>query len=280
MGCTTSKNESSDSSIIRKALLIGINYMHTQSELRGCINDTENLKHFLVSNRYFNNDEFIMMNDYKLGKLNPTKRNILNQLNGLVRFAKKNPEKQIQMLISYSGHGSSTVDRSGDEDDGYDEMLCPLDYETNGFIVDDDIKRDFIDLLPSNVKLFMLVDACHSGTICDLKYEYFIGSTLRTKSRRFTVDSNCNVILISGARDIETAADAFIYDPTNKRYEYQGAMTASFIANYNDTISYQDLIMNMRSWLKLKKYRQVPQLSSGKSINVDQRCILSEFKDS
>lgn len=280
MGCTTSKNESSESGIIRKALLIGINYMNTKSELRGCINDSENLKHFLVSNGYFNDDEFTMMNDYKLGKLTPTKRNILRQLNDLVRFAKKRPNQQICLFVAYSGHGSSTIDRSGDEDDGYDEMLCPLDYETNGFIIDDDIKREFIDMLPSNVKLFMLIDACHSGTVCDLKYEYFVGLTQRTKSHKFTVDSACNVVLISGARDVETAADAFIYDPTNKRYEYQGAMTASFIANYNDAVSYQDLITNMRSWLKLKKYQQVPQLSAGKSIDVNHRCILSEFKDS
>ena len=39
--------------MLKKALLIGINYTGTDYELRGCINDSINLKQFLISNKFF-----------------------------------------------------------------------------------------------------------------------------------------------------------------------------------------------------------------------------------
>ena len=36
-----------------------------------------------------------------------------------------------------SGHGGQTKDRDGDEVDGFDEVIYPLDFKTNGHIVDD-----------------------------------------------------------------------------------------------------------------------------------------------
>lgn len=36
-----------------------------------------------------------------------------------------------------SGHGGQTEDLDGDEEDGYDEVIYPVDYEANGHIVDD-----------------------------------------------------------------------------------------------------------------------------------------------
>ena len=271
MGCIQSRSTESNSDVIRKALLIGINYFGTKSELRGCINDTINLKRFLISKGYFKDADFVMMNDRKFGKLNPTRMNILQQLSDLVEFAERHPTKNINIFVAYSGHGSHIEDKSGDEYDGYDEMLCPVDYIQNGFILDDDVKAGFIDLLPSNVNLFMLVDACHSGTMGDLKYEYFSGKSLGCKINEKSIETECNVVLLSGARDAETAADAFLYDSTDKQHEYQGAMTAAFIANYDDGMSYRDIIATTKLWLKLKKYKQNPQLSSGKLIDVESK---------
>lgn len=36
-----------------------------------------------------------------------------------------------------SGHGGQVKDRNGDEKDGYDEVIFPLDYQRAGYIVDD-----------------------------------------------------------------------------------------------------------------------------------------------
>ena len=40
-------------SIIKKCLLIGINYTGTSFALNGCINDSYNIQKFLLSNGYF-----------------------------------------------------------------------------------------------------------------------------------------------------------------------------------------------------------------------------------
>lgn len=45
------------------------------------------------------------------------------------------------MLTSFSsGHGGQTADLDGDEDDGFDEVIYPLDFKQAGHIVDDDSK--------------------------------------------------------------------------------------------------------------------------------------------
>jgi hypothetical protein len=37
-----------------------------------------------------------------------------------------------------SGHGGQTKDLDGDEDDGNDEVVYPVDFKQNGHIVDDE----------------------------------------------------------------------------------------------------------------------------------------------
>ena len=42
-------------------------------------------------------------------------------------------------LLTRSGHGGQTPDLDGDEDDGYDEVIYPVDFRVAGHIVDDDM---------------------------------------------------------------------------------------------------------------------------------------------
>lgn len=42
-------------------------------------------------------------------------------------------------LTTSTGHGGQTKDLDGDEDDGYDEVIYPVDFRTAGHIVDDDM---------------------------------------------------------------------------------------------------------------------------------------------
>ncbi len=39
------------------------------------------------------------------------------------------------------GHGGQTEDIDGDEEDGYDEVIYPVDFRTAGHIVDDEMHR-------------------------------------------------------------------------------------------------------------------------------------------
>jgi len=260
--------------VIKRALLIGINYTGTKHALSGCINDSHNLKDFLVKSNYFKQNEIIMMNDKIKGGYYPSRRNIEAQFRNLVSFANKHRSSKVLLFVSYSGHGSYMIDRNGDEKDGKDEVLCPIDCDRRGYIKDDFIKAQLINRLPSNVKLVMMVDACHSGTMCDLKFDYdknnlgYSGSSKKSQSK-------CDVVMISGCMDSQTSADAYL---RNKgKFQYQGAMTASFLANYHDNISYYDLLTKMRKWLKNRSFDQIPQLSSGKLINIRKPFLLGGF---
>lgn len=46
-----------------------------------------------------------------------------------------------------------------------------VDYNTNGVITDDTISSTIVHSLPEGVRLTVVLDACHSGTGCDLPCE-------------------------------------------------------------------------------------------------------------
>jgi len=262
---------------IRKGLLVGLNYTGTSNQLAGCINDTENLKKFLVDKNFFKESELTFMNDKLTGDLYPNKANIMKQLNNLVSFANNNKTSNVSLFFAYSGHGAYIADKNGDEADKRDEVICPLDFQSAGFIIDDDIRKLFIDKLPSNVKIVMLFDSCFSGTVCDLKYSYKVDPNNTISAAMKLSQTVCNIVMISGCKDTQTSADAYEIDPTTNAYEYQGAMSASFIANYTTNVTYNQLITKMRLWLKQHSYLQIPQLSSGKLVNIDTSFLLNTF---
>lgn len=74
------------------------------------------------------------------------------------------------LVFHFSGHGSQQRNYTGDEIDGFDETLCPLDFETQGMIVDDEINATMVKSIPHGVKLHAIIDACHSGTMLDLSF--------------------------------------------------------------------------------------------------------------
>jgi hypothetical protein len=60
----------------------------------------------------------------------------------------------------------------GDEPDGYDEVIYPVDFRQNGHIVDDEMHRIMVTPLRPGVRLTAIFDSCHSGTALDLPYVY------------------------------------------------------------------------------------------------------------
>jgi hypothetical protein len=74
------------------------------------------------------------------------------------------------LVFHFSGHGSRQRDHNMDEIDGYDETLCPVDYTTEGMIVDDEINATIVRPLPHGAKLHAIMDACYSGTVIDLPF--------------------------------------------------------------------------------------------------------------
>lgn len=78
----------------------------------------------------------------------------------------------ISVCNSIEGHGGKLKDDSGDEADGYDETLIPLDYGQSGQIRDDDLLRYLVLKFQSGVFVTSLMDCCHSGTVLDLPYNF------------------------------------------------------------------------------------------------------------
>jgi len=154
----------------RKALLIGINYFKTKFELRGCINDVKNVKAFLLSRGFEDNPKsMITLTDDQTTPLGvPNKKNMVNALKWLVNGAQRGDS----LFLHYSGHGGQQEDKDGDEADGFDETILPVDWEQNGMIVDDDLHAILVKPLPAGVRLSVVFDSCHSGTALDLPWVY------------------------------------------------------------------------------------------------------------
>lgn len=160
----------------RKALLIGINYIGQQNELRGCINDTRNVSAFLTERYGYKREDMVILTDDQANPvLQPTKQNMLRAMRWLVEDAQPNDA----LFLHYSGHGGQTPDEDGDEEDGFDEVIYPVDYETAGHIVDDEIHFTVVRPLRAGVRLTAIFDSCHSGSVMDLPYIYSTKGVLK-----------------------------------------------------------------------------------------------------
>ena len=101
-----------------------------------------------------------------------THANITNALMELAKDAKKGDV----VYIHFSMHGQPFEDLNGDEEDGWDEALIPVDaemlyaegvYEGKNHLLDDELEVYFNDIrskLGSEGQLYVILDACHSGT--------------------------------------------------------------------------------------------------------------------
>jgi hypothetical protein len=234
------------------ALLIGINYNNTENQLNGCINDTNNIKTLLTGTYGFKNINLLTDDTAII----PTKDNIMKELISLL----SNSISGDILFILYSGHGTQTTDISGDEIDGLDECIVPINaVNLNTCITDDELNNVFKTYLKPNVKVFCLFDSCFSGTILDLKYNYTTNNELIISK---DVDFDKQLIVISGCSDTQTSSDAFINDT------YTGAMTYSFLNSISPNIMLSDLIIKMREVLITNNFTQIPQLSVGFNSNI------------
>ncbi|XXH01102.1 hypothetical protein Hte_007453 [Hypoxylon texense] len=153
----------------RKALLVGINYFGQRGQLRGCINDVRNMSAYLVEHFGYKREDMVILTDDQQNPMSqPTKQNILRAMHWLVKDARPNDS----LFFHYSGHGGQTKDLDGDEPDGYDEVIYPVDFRQTGHITDDEMHRIMVRPLQSGVRLTAIFDSCHSGTALDLPYIY------------------------------------------------------------------------------------------------------------
>lgn len=247
----------------KKALLIGINYIGTASELSGCINDAMAIKERIMSKGF---SDITVITDLTTPK-KPVKATILSEFKKLLVNAKAGDF----LFFAYSGHGSYTTDKNGDELDGCDELICTLDKNK---ITDDELKTIIQKNLKKDVTLFAMFDSCFSGSVLDLRYQYMdsLNFDAFTENSKDAVTAG-NVFMISGCTDEQTSADAFINDKAT------GAMTWAMLETLQEKekekendillLSWRDLLKTMRDKLKASAFDQIPQFSSGSFVDID-----------
>lgn len=237
-------------------LVIGINYTgKTGAELNGCINDTERVCKFLKERCGYQEENIQLLTDNT--SIKPTKQNIINAIHRLIQQVKEKQAKEV--WFSYSGHGSYTYGAGGyEEADGQDEALVPLDYDTQGLIKDDTLYDILVKRLPLDCHLFSIVDACHSGTSLDLPFLYRIDTGIKLQRPS---EELANIIKMSGCRDSQTSADAYING------KYQGAMTFSFLKCMEEldySFTPQQLVQRCKHYLNTHGYPQIPTMTFSK----------------
>mmetsp|Transcript_20429 Transcript_20429/g.30216 ORF Transcript_20429/g.30216 Transcript_20429/m.30216 type:complete len:373 (-) Transcript_20429:68-1186(-) len=159
-----------------RALLIGINYVGQKAELSGCHNDVAQIKELIMKEGFTDSPETmkILCDDGEHD--DPTAKNLVNAFSWLIEEA----EEGDSLFMHYSGHGGTMPDEDGDEADGQDETMVPLDYLNVGHIIDDDLYKMIVAPLPSGVNLTIIMDCCHSGSIIDLPYVLSMNNELVT----------------------------------------------------------------------------------------------------
>ena len=199
------------------------------------------------------------------------------------------------LLLHYSGHGSNVPDKNGDEADHRDEILCPANLNWNDPLTDDWLRITF-DKLHLQASLTVIFDCCHSGTATRAprfdpkaprsKYlaspwdlmatetkQKLTGTTRGTRGELYAagtkksdvVTANIAEVLISGCRDTQTSADAFIGG------KFNGALTYFLVETIKKSegmLTNRELYKQTIAGIKAGQYDQVSQLE-GRATNFD-----------
>jgi hypothetical protein len=267
----------------KRALLVGINrYRMPGADLRGCVNDVRNLQALLVEQYGFAKKDIVTLTDF-----DATKKAMQAGIRELVSSGRAGDV----LLFHYSGHGSNVPDADGDEADSRDEILCPTDLDWKDPLTDDWLRKAF-DKLRAGVSLTVIMDCCHSGTntravlppdapvisrylpspwdlVAAESGRRLRGTTrgtlrrsTRARRRNDVVEADIAEVLITGCRDTQTSADAFMGG------SYNGALTYTLVDAAREAgpgVTYQDLRERSGAALKSGGFDQVPQLEARKA---------------
>jgi hypothetical protein len=260
---STSVSKASTAKVIpglKRALLIGINYVNTPYSLYGCINDAKNMSSHL--RKYFPScTNHKLLTDETV--LKPNRKNILEAITWLVTGLQ--PGENV--FFHYSGHGGLIRDTNGDEVSGYDSCIYPCDGQNIETISDDELRAFLANRIPVGCKCFVVLDCCHSGSAVDLRCKLQVPSQNSIYFEELVKYSKTSgqVIFLSGCHDVQEAADTVA--PDGKPC---GALTWALIETwkkYGAVLKLKYVLWDVLVFLKQRGYTQVPQLSLGQYID-------------
>ena len=194
------------------------------------------------------------------------------------------------IVIHFSSHGQQITDDNGDEIDGLDEAIIPVDacvsnkyknYDGSKHLRDDEI-GEALNAIRKRVgpkgNVFLVMDACHSGTssrgMGTARGTHLIfgapadGKTTADKSGSFSVgnDANASAPLVAF---YGTSADHLNYETIGDNGKAAGSLSyavSKALVEADEHTSYAALFGMVRNYMARKSVRNVPQMEG----NMDQ----------
>lgn len=246
---------------LKRALLVGINYIGTPYELAGCINDANNMSTHL---RRF----FPMCKEHRIltdTGVKPNRQAILDGLAWLCDGLKAGEH----VMFHFSGHGGQVRDKNGDETSGLDGCIYGVNNGVMEEITDDDLRSELAIKIPAGSKCFVILDACHSGTAVDLRCSWQVPNPF---SLHYEEDQDYDktlgqLVLLSGCRDNQTSADT-----ADGNGIPCGALTWALLETwrqYGAVIKLKYILWDVQTFLTQRGYSQKPQLTLGQYLDIN-----------
>lgn len=264
----------------KRAVVCGVSYLGQKSSLEASISDARSVKDFLVKSRRFPDASIYLLTEDEVDpSRKPTRGNIVKALKWLVEGCQPGDS----LVFYYTGHGSKERDFDGDEIDGFDEVLCPVDYQSAGKITDDEINAIIVRPLPPGAKLHGIIDCCFSGTVLDLPFLSKTDSKgtnkwvdQRIQYAAYKGTSGGIAISISACTDHQKSGDTTAFTGSST-----GALTYSFIQalTKQPNITYGSLMNTMRTTISQVQQRldqppQEPQISASEKFDIHSKPLI------
>jgi regulator of RNase E activity RraB len=255
---------------MKSALYVGINAYGHGSDLSGCVNDANDWAEILRTRGYDITSSDVITD------ADATKANIVAGLKEKIGRLKRGDA----FIFQYSGHGTYVPDVNGDEVDGRDEAICPIDIFNGQYILDDELYDIFSERAVGS-KVVFISDSCHSGTV----NRFMLNPDLETPNvskvrflppQQFLTKKDfprvspllpprklkSSALLFAGCRDFEYSYDAWFGDRPN------GAFTRVAIdamSGLSELTSARQWYAKIREALPSQQYPQTPLLTGTSS---------------
>jgi hypothetical protein len=249
-----------------KVLCVGIEY---GKELVGCSRDAKNFMDCILASHpgaIPEKSRRLMLegsggSSKKRDK--PTRKNLLAALDWLVEGANSSS----RLVFYYSGHGTYRKgSKDSGEDDGQDEAICPLDYDQEGFVYDNDLRSRLVQRVPSGAKLLCVFDCCNSRSTLDLRYNLRDGSPGATPrvEKRYSRPKG-EVVYVGACRDEEVDLTTDFeggYPQSVMTFYLVKILENALVADKPQT--FRQVLEALRTTLRDNGFDQRPQISVGR----------------
>lgn len=186
----------------KRALTVGINdYPRSDMDLAGCVNDAKDWRAVLEGRGY---------SVTTLLDAEATRAGMVDALGALVSSGAPGDS----LVFTFSGHGSWLPDDDGDEPDARDEMMCPYDVMDDQFVLDDDLHEIFL-AKKDGVRLYVISDSCHSGSVVR-----YAGAPLTPDGTATRARFLPPYVFARGDRALERAIDRAVNTPAVTKKSY------------------------------------------------------------